>query len=67
MEVELESPQQLATRIGWPVGRIRKLISEEKLRHYRFGRSVMIPPTAIAEYLESTEVKPNTGSGSDAK
>ena len=58
MEIELESPKQLADRIGWPVSRIRKLIRREELRHYRMGKSIMIPPDAITEYMRRVEVKP---------
>lgn len=58
MQIELETPKQLANRIGWPVSRVRGLISNKKLRHFRFGKSIMIPPDAISEYLERVEVKP---------
>ena len=61
MEIELESPKQLADRIGWPVSRIRKLVRREELRHFRVGKSVMIPPDAITEYMQRVEVKPETG------
>jgi len=60
MQIELESPKQLADRIGWPVSRIRRLVKGEKLRHYRFGKSIMIPPDAITEYLARVEVKPDS-------
>ena len=59
MEIVLESPKQLADRIGWPVSRVRGLISNKQLRHYRFGKSIMIPPEAITEYMNRIEVKPN--------
>lgn len=61
MQIELESPKQLADRIGWPVSRIRRLIRGEQLRHYRFGKSILIPPDAVTEYLARVEVKPETG------
>lgn len=66
MEIELESPKQLADRIGWPVSRIRKLINKEQLRHYRFGKSIMIPPDAIIEYMNRVEVKPELQGKQDA-
>jgi len=58
MEIELESPKQLADRIGWPVSRIRRLVKGEQLRHYRFGKTIMIPLDAVPEYLARVEVKP---------
>lgn len=67
MQIELESPKQLADRIGWPVSRIRKLIRREELRHFRVGKSIMIPPDAITEYMKRVEVKPETGGLEHAK
>lgn len=61
MEIKLESPKQLADRIGWPVSRIRKLIRREELRHFRMGKSIMIPPDAITEYMQRIEVQPEIG------
>jgi len=61
VEIELKSPKQLADRIGWPVSRIRRLIHKEELRHFRMGKSIMIPPNAIMEYMKRVEVKPNMG------
>jgi len=65
VQIELESPKQLADRIGWPVSRIRRLIKGEKLRHYRFGKSIMIPPDAVDEYLKRVEVKPEYEGATD--
>lgn len=67
MEIELESPKQLADRIGWPVSRIRKLVRREELRHFRVGKSVMIPPDAITEYMRRVEVKPEIESLKNAE
>lgn len=67
MQIELESPKQLADRIGWPVSRIRKLIRREELRHFRMGKSIMIPPDAISEYMERVEVKPEIVEAGNAK
>lgn len=33
----LESPRQLATRLGWPLARVRKLIRTKQLRHVKIG------------------------------
>jgi len=67
MQIELESPKQLADRIGWPVSRIRKLIRGEELRHFRMGKSIMIPPEAITEYMKRVEVKPEVGGMDNAE
>lgn len=61
MQIILESPKQLADRIGWPVSRIRKLIINKQLRHFRMGKSIMIPPDAITDYLQRIEVQPEIG------
>lgn len=61
MQINLESPKQLADRIGWPVSRIRKLIINKQLRHFRMGKSIMIPPDAITDYLQRIEVQPEIG------
>jgi len=61
MQIELESPKQLADRIGWPVSRVRGLISNKQIRHYLIGKSIMIPPEAITEYMQRIEVKPEIG------
>lgn len=58
MQIELESPKQLADRIGWPERRIRNLIAAKKLRHHRVGGSILIPTTAFTELLKQTEIEP---------
>jgi len=67
VSIELESPKKLAARIGWPVSRIRKLIRKEELRHFRIGKSIMIPPDAITEYMNRVEVKPDIGNLENAE
>jgi excisionase family DNA binding protein len=58
VQIELESPKQLADRIGWPERRIRNLIAAKKLRHHRVGGSILIPTTAFTELLQQTEIEP---------
>ncbi|MBL4731563.1 MAG: excisionase family DNA-binding protein [Rhizobiaceae bacterium] len=54
----LESPKELAERIGWPVRRIRNLIANKQIRHHRIGGSILIPTDAIEEFLKNTEIQP---------
>ncbi len=58
MQIELESPRELAERIGWPVRRIRNLIANKQIRHHRIGGSILIPTDAIDEFLHRTEIQP---------
>lgn len=39
----LESPKELAERIGWPLARIRKLIRNKQVRHVKIGGLYFIP------------------------
>lgn len=65
MELQMESPKQLATRLGWPVRRVRSLIAARKLRHHRIGGSIMIPQGAVEELLKSSEIEPCHVEGAD--
>jgi excisionase family DNA binding protein len=65
MNATLESPKELAARIGWPVRRIRNLIAAKRLRHHRVGGSIFIPAGAIDELLQSTEIEPCHVEGAD--
>lgn len=58
MTTALETPRELAARIGWPLGRVRMLINSNKLRHIRIGGSVHVPAGAIEEFLQSHMVEP---------
>ena len=43
----LESPRQLATRLGWPLARVRKLIRTKQLRHVKIGGLYFVPRGAV--------------------
>jgi len=58
MQKTLETPRDLAQRLGWPVTRVRKLIRERALRHVKVGGLYLIPEGAIEEYLEATTIEP---------
>ncbi len=55
----LESPREVAERLGWPLARIRKLIRSKELRHLRIGGLYMVPGGAIEEYLTARTVEPD--------
>jgi len=58
MQSQLLSPKQLADRSGWPVARIRNLISKQEIRHVRIGGSLFLPENAVDEYLAANMVEP---------
>ncbi|MFV0339947.1 MAG: helix-turn-helix domain-containing protein, partial [Parachlamydiaceae bacterium] len=62
MQVNFESPKELAERLGWPVRRVRLLIQANQLRHIRIGRTIHVPEGAIEEFLDANMVKPNFAS-----
>lgn len=57
----LESPREVAKRLGWPLARVRKLIRAKELRHLRVGGLYMIPSGAIEDYLSARMVEPTHG------
>ena len=63
-KIQLESPRQLAERIGWPVGRIRKLIQTGRIKHILIGRSILVPIDAVEEFLSDNLVQPEIRNGS---
>jgi|RhiMethySRZTD1v2_1073278.scaffolds.fasta_scaffold958922_2 excisionase family DNA binding protein len=54
----LETPRQLAERVGLKEPQIRKLIAARQLEHIRIGGRVHITPGAWARFLEEHKVKP---------
>lgn len=58
MQSQLLSPKQLADRAGWPVARIRSLISKHEIRHVRIGGSLFLPESAVDEYLAANMIEP---------
>lgn len=55
----LESPRQLATRLGWPLARVRKLIRTKQLRHVKIGGLYFVPRGAIDDFLTAKAVAPD--------
>jgi excisionase family DNA binding protein len=56
---DLLSPRQLAMQTGWPERRIRRLIEQNQIRHIRVGPSVLLPATAIEEFVRTHMVTPD--------
>lgn len=53
----LETPRQLAERVGLTEGAIKLLISQGKLSFVEVGKRLRIPPGAWDEYLQTYTVK----------
>lgn len=60
MPPTLETPKELAARIGWPLRRVRMLINANQLRHIRIGGTIHVPEGAIEEFLDANMVEPRT-------
>ncbi len=58
MQAQLLSLKQLSDRCGWPVARIRNLITKQEIRHVRIGGSLFLPENAVDEYLAANMVEP---------
>lgn len=54
----LESPKELAERIGWPLARVRKLIRTKQVRHVKVGGLYFIPAGAMEDFLTTKTVEP---------
>jgi hypothetical protein len=57
-EERLETPAQLAERVGVKERRIRHLIDTRQIEHVWIGCRVHIPTGAFARFLEAKKVKP---------
>lgn len=66
----LETPKELAARVGLPVTNIRYLIREDMLEHIFTApgqRNPKIPSGAWDRYIERFTVKPKVNAASEAK
>ena len=57
-EERLETPKELAERVGVKEGRIRHLIRTRQIEHVWIGNRVHIPNGAFTRFLEARKVKP---------
>ena len=53
----LETPKQIATRVGISIGAINRLMNDRKLSFVRIGTRRVIPPGAWEDYIEAHTVK----------
>jgi len=60
-EQNLESPREVALRVGWPLARVRKLIKDREIRHLKIGGLYFVPQGAVEEYLAAKTVEPSLG------
>lgn len=58
MQNNLETPKELAQRLGWPERRVRSLISTKQLRHLKIGGMYFVPEGAFDEFLSANMVEP---------
>jgi len=58
MDECLETPTQLAARVGVPVRKIRHLISTRAIEHVWIGSRVHVPRGAFARFIETNKVNP---------
>jgi len=61
MEERLETPKQLAQRVGVTERKIRYLITTHQIEHVWIGSRVHIPVGAFARFVEERKVKPCHG------
>lgn len=59
MQNNLETPKELAERLGWPERRVRSLISAKQLRHVKIGGMYFVPTEAFDEFLTANMVEPD--------
>lgn len=58
MDECLETPRQLAKRVGVTERKIRHLINTRAIEHVRIGSRVHIPMGAFARFIETNKVNP---------
>lgn len=54
----LETPKQLAARVGLTERQVRHLIQSRQIEHVMIGCRVLIPVGAFANFLEAKKVRP---------
>ena len=58
MDCRLETPKQLAARVGLTVGTIHRLMNDGKLPFVQIGTRRRIPPGTWEGYIETNTVRP---------
>ena len=55
---DYESPSEVASRLGWPLARVRRLIRSKEVRHIKVGGLYLVPVGAMEEYIAANTVEP---------
>ena len=58
MNERVETPRQLAERVGLTERQIRQLVNTGQIEHVRIGARVLIPTGAFGSFIEKNKVKP---------
>src|SRR5262245_21591028 len=58
LDERLETPKQLAVRVGISVRQVRQLIQTRQLEHVFIGCRILVPVGAFTRFLETRKVKP---------
>lgn len=61
--MKLISPREMSKQSGWPEGRIRRLIAARRLRHVKLDGLLLLPESAIEEFLQANMVEPEVRHG----
>ena len=59
---DYESPSEVASRLGWPLARVRRLIRSKEVRHIKVGGLYLVPVGAMEEYIAANTVEPQRSS-----
>lgn len=62
--MKLISTKETARASGWPERRIRQMVARRELRHIRVGRKILLPDSAVAEYISKNMSEPAVVGGS---
>ena len=54
----LETPKQLAARVGLTERQVRHLITSGQIEYVEIGKRILLPVTAFANFLAAKKVKP---------
>ena len=61
--MKLISPREMAKQSGWPESRIRRMIAAKRLRHVKLDGLLLLPETAVDEFLQANMVEPEARHG----
>jgi hypothetical protein len=57
--MQLLTLPKLAAQSGWPESRIRRMVARHQLAHIRVNGRLLLPQTAIEDYVAQNFVDPN--------